>query len=289
MIKKLKSYLKKNRHNTSVKINIDNYTLIAPATHKIEFYLNKFKHYSRNLGRIAKYIEAKYTTYSILDIGANIGDSVALLRSAGVLQTVHAVEGEPSYYEILEQNITQFSDCVAYNCFLGEHTQQEQLNISADEGTATLRTDSKKLIDVEKLDDFIQHHSLTNVKLLKIDTDGFDLKILRGSFSYLRQLKPVLFFEYDASYIEEQGDDAIKIFDDLAKLGYKKILYYDNFGKFLLSITTKDTLTINQLYDYLPKGESAFFYYDLCIFHEDDDNLADEVIQKEMTFFTAEK
>jgi FkbM family methyltransferase len=286
--KKIKNYLNKIQKEP-IKINVEKFQLIAPAEHKLESYLKWFKYYSRNLPRIAGYIESKYATYNIIDVGANIGDSIALLRSVGIRQPIYAIEAESSYYEMLLTNIKQFTHVRAFQCFLGQYTSEEKLVMHAEEGTGSAKSHPgvAKSIKVKKLDDFIEEQNLRDIKLLKIDTDGFDLKILRGGFDSIAKLKPVLFFEYDSAYLEEQKDDGIKIFDELAQIGYNRILYYDNYGKFLISITTGDTAIIKQLYAYITKKEGAFHYYDLCIFHKDDDDLAETVINKEIEFFNS--
>jgi FkbM family methyltransferase len=197
----------------------------------------------------------------------------------------YAVEGEPSYYKMLTANLKQFDKVEALQYFLGEKTQTERLSISAEDGTAQLSSNHNQSVDVKKLDDLVSEKGLKDIKLLKIDTDGFDLKILRGSFEVLKNDKPVLFFEYDAKYIKAQGDDGISIFASLADIGYNKMLYYDNYGKFLISISTRDKRMIEQLYSYITKGEGAFYYYDICIFHDNDDDLAEITIANEMAFF----
>ncbi len=286
MIRNFFKKVSKKKDESSLKeLNIEGFKLLAPKEHMIEFYLNKYKYYSRNLARIAKYMESKYSSYNIIDIGANIGDSIALLRGGNVSQQIFAVEGEPQYYKLLEQNLKQFSNIKAFECYLGEETKEEKLIMQTELGTSKLSKDTGQGIKVKKLDDFVDENKLENIKLLKIDTDGFDLKILRGAWDLLKTSSPVLFFEYDANYLDENGEDAIDIFNQLASIGYKKILYYDNFGRLLISVTTDDKALIRQLYAYIKKGEGAFHYYDLCVFHELDEDLAKLVIKKEMEFF----
>ena len=287
-LKKIKSIFKitKNKSEALKQARIGHYELIAPSEHPIEYHLRDNKYYCLNLSRIAKYIEQKYQLYTIIDIGANIGDTIALFRTANVNQQIFAVEGEPFYFDLLKRNVSQFTNVKIFEAFLGEKTQMEELSIEAIKGTAKLNTAKSKLTQIIKLDDFISEHRIDNVKLLKIDTDGFDLKILRGGLEFIKISKPILFFEYDASYLEEHGENGVSIFENLHDLGYQKVLYYDNYGKFLISISIDDTVSINQLYAYIRNGEGAFEYYDLCIFHKDDSELAGVVIKNEMDFFS---
>jgi FkbM family methyltransferase len=283
---KLKHLFKKKKDPNALKqVRIEKFTLWANGEHPIERLLTSHKYYSRNLARLAKYIEHKYPSYNIIDVGANIGDTAALVRSAGVKQHIHSFEGEPTYFKLLQSNLEQFDDVSAYEAFLGESNETQTIATEVSLGTAKLSQQSNRQIVVQKLSDIVQKHQLKNIKLLKIDTDGFDFKIIRGSYDFINKDKPVLFFEYDATYLEEQGEDGMAIFKQLEELGYHKIMYYDNFGKFLICITTKDTALIAQLYNYMRKQEGAFPYYDVTVFHQDDDELANWVVAQETEFF----
>jgi len=283
----LRTLLRKKKVNPlEKKVKIGNYSLVSNYDHPIEEYLTQFKYYSRNFPRIAKYIEAKYPNYSIIDIGANIGDTVALLRTEQVLQNVHLVEGDPVYVKLLEKNLHLFQNVVVHKTFLGEETKDENIFIDNTRGTANINVGSGESTKVVKLDDLVAENEIQNIKLLKVDTDGFDFKILRGSFATIERDKPVLFFEYDAEFLAQQKDDGLKIFEDFKKLGYNKALYYDNFGKFLLSTDIANTELLEQLFAYINrKSDSSFPYYDVCLFHSNDDELSATVIKAEMKFY----
>ena len=268
-------------------VKVGNYELIANYEHPIEEYLTQFPYYSRNFARIAKYIEAKYPVYQIIDVGANIGDSVALLRSAEVQQFVHLIEGDPTYTKLLAKNIPLFSNIKVYETFLGEENKEQNIAIDNTRGTAHINIGAgDQQIKIVKLDHLVAENKIENVKLLKTDTDGFDFKILRGAFNMIKNDQPVLFFEYDSVFLKQQNDDGLAIFEDFKGMGYNKIMYYDNFGKFLISTTLSDTNLLTQLFEYINKKESAFPYYDVVLFHENDLDLANEIIKEEMKFFS---
>jgi FkbM family methyltransferase len=278
-------FSKKKDPNAPKQVRVENYLLWANGEHVIERLLTSHQYYSRNLARLAKYIERKYTTYSIIDVGANIGDTAALVRSAGVNQHIYSIEGEPTYFKMLQTNLEQFENVSAFEAFLGEKDETQTIATEVSLGTARLSQQSNRQIKVQKLSSLVETNHITNIKLLKTDTDGFDLKILRGSFDLLSRDKPVLFFEYDATYLEEQGEHGTAIFEQLQQLGYNKVMYYDNFGKLLICITTNDTTQVNQLYNYMRKQEGAFPYYDVAVFHQQDNQLADWIIEQETEFF----
>lgn len=267
------------------KVRVGNYELLADRDHRIEEYLDAHEFYSRNLPRIARLMEAKYPKYSIIDIGANIGDTVALFRSYQVDQMVYCVEGDPGYYELLQQNAKQFKNVQLFRAFLGEETATATFEVDKSEGTAKLNTVTSNEIRLKKLDDLVKEDQLQNVKLLKIDTDGFDLKIIRGGLQLIEEQKPVIFFEFDAVSITEQKEDGPAIFKLLKERGYNKILFYDNYGRLLLPVNADDETAIQHLYRYTKYGKGAFEYYDVCVFHDTDSELCRQVIEKEGAFF----
>jgi FkbM family methyltransferase len=282
--KTIKKWLKNRKPFKQVQVG--NYSLIANAIHPVEDNLRHHKYYSINLPRIAKYAESKYQTFGIIDVGANIGDTVALIRTAGVKQHVYSVEGEPTYLGFLNKNATLFSDLTIFETFLGENTDKLKGTTEVTDGTARLNKNANAHIEVKKLDDLANDNKLENIKLLKIDTDGFDFKILRGGLEFIKEQTPIIFFEYDAAYLEEQGENGTDIFDSLHESGYNTAIYYDNYGKMLLSLNIDNKLLIAQLYSYMRKKEGAFGYYDVCVFHNNDNDLAQEIIEKETAFFS---
>lgn len=282
----LRTFLKLKKVPKEKHVKVGNFNLLANGSHLIDYYLREFKYYSRNLARIAKYLESKYVVYTIIDVGANIGDTIALLRTEGVNQLIHSVEGDPIYISLINRNLSLFEQVKIHPVFLGEESRKERVFIDHTNGTANISTGSGTTMSVVKLDDLVDEHIIEDVKLLKTDTDGFDFNILRGAFDLIERDKPVLFFEYDAVFLKQQNDDGLSIFKDLLNLGYNKVMYYDNFGKFLLSAEISNELLLQQLYMYINKKEDcAFPYFDVCVFHQDDNKLADFCIENEMEFY----
>ena len=100
------------------------------------------------------------------------------------------------------------------------------------------------------------------IDLVKIDTDGFDFKVIRGAMQCLKQWRPLLFFEWDKAYCEEQEEDPLSIFPILDNLGYSDCILFDNFGNPLGFVQTSD---ITKLGNYIEKtiGNGLPYYYDV--------------------------
>ena len=266
------------------KIKVGRFELLANLAHPVEGYLDKYAEFARNLPRIAQCIEQKYPQFNIVDVGANIGDTVAVLRSYGVENTIFCIEPLEGYFRLLEKNMPQFDDVFIYNYWLSDTSKNKvSMNLEVKDGTARYAAEGQSTsLNEISLDDLVAHQSLKNIKLLKIDTDGFDLKILRGSTQLLEQNHPVLFFEYDAVYLQNNQENGWETLEKLRdQMGYEMVFFFDNYGRFLCSVYLSNEQQIKQLLRYIAAYRGKFQYYDMCIFHKLDSDLAMKVIENE--------
>src|SRR5215468_3310141 len=64
-----------------VQFDLDGSKMLAPLSHELPLTRKRLPCYSANLGRIAAQVKGKYPDLTVIDIGANIGDSAAIVRS----------------------------------------------------------------------------------------------------------------------------------------------------------------------------------------------------------------
>ncbi|HEX9006767.1 MAG TPA: hypothetical protein VF889_05705, partial [Bacteroidota bacterium] len=112
-------------------------------------------------------------------------------------------------------------------------------------------------------------------RMVKIDTDGFDCKIMRGAADWLKGEGPVLFFEYDPHHLAEQGDDGYPIFGQLRDWGYEGMLVYEGNGDYMLSLELSQELLVKELHTYF-LGRGSRKYANLCLFQLNDHRLFEE-------------
>ena len=119
----------------------------------------------------------------------------------------------------------------------------------------------KRLDDIVKDEEFVPD-------LLKIDTDGFDFKVLRGCKKILQDMKPVIFFEWWSIRLKELGEEPVSIFEYLFTFGYRKALFFDNYGKELVSLEINEKDNLTRLSEYSCNLTSQIRHYDVLLFHE---------------------
>jgi len=273
--------------NSIVERVISNYKLKMNRLHIIEFMQKHNPEYNKHLPRIVKAVALKYPKLTVVDIGANIGDTAAYILDT-VKVPIICIEGSDLYFDILNDNIKQFQNVTAYKTFLGESDKQKGASIETKIGTAIIKVnehnDESGSIQLDTFDQFLQKNNIDaqNIKCIKIDTDGFDVKILRGSTEHLKIVKPVLFIEYDMVLMKQVNEDGVSTLKMLNDLGYSDVMFYDNLGRFIVALKLDNVDSIQQMTNYICGYKGRFTFYDLCIFHKDDADLAQRFIRDEM-------
>ena len=285
IVNKLFNRLKKE--NPLIKASIGKYELQLPVSHELPFILKSFPHYSTNLARVAKQVYQHFPDLTLIDVGANIGDSVALLRTEESFPIL-CIEGDNYFFSILQKNADKFQDVYLVKNYVGETLEKANVVSVEIGGTAHLSksaTTSEDSVQLKKLTDILEDEPLfRRSKMLKIDTDGFDNKILRGSVDFLEYAKPVIFFEYDPFFLSKQKDEGLSIFDLLNRVGYRKMFIYENNGEFLISVDLDNNRLLEDIHHFYT-GRKGMRYCDICVFHGDDDDLFNKIRKTEMQFF----
>jgi FkbM family methyltransferase len=246
-----------------VNYSIKGHQLKLPISHSLPSVLQYHPNYADNLTRLADCIYNKYPDLKIIDIGANIGDSVFIIRNR-VICPILCIEGDPVFFKILQTNTAVCADVVIKQVFIGDNDVSANKKLVIVSGTAHFTDSNNSSTEFRKLSSILTDEpQFAQAKLLKIDTDGFDLAIIRGSVDYIQLIKPILFFEYDPFFLKNQKEDGISIFSLLQTLGYHSIVIYDNFGRYLISLPLTETDQIADMHGYLLDRQGDY-YYDIC-------------------------
>jgi FkbM family methyltransferase len=172
-----------------------------------------------------------------LDIGANAGYyTLPLAQFVGPTGRVVAFEPTQWAYEKLQAN-------VGLNDFANIRTEKLALSDSAAErdiassetafraswplaGGPQLRP--AELVQFVRLDDYVRGENIDSVDFVKIDVDGFELRVLRGAVETLRRFRPPVLVEIGKETEAEVGDDPLELVRLLDQLGY---VFYDEEWK----------------------------------------------------------
>lgn len=278
---KIKTLLKKvlfaECSNPFKMIKVGNFTLVANRESRLDEFQSRHPNYSFNFSRLVAQVLGSDTHSLIIDVGANIGDTVALIRSAQVNNPIVCIEGNPTYLTLLHQNVELFDHITVIETFLGDRTAEMKANIVTAEGTAKLVDDTNGVkVNLTTLDDLMISKKLNHIRILKTDTDGFDILVLKGAKQLIARHLPVLFFEYD-NQLNVAKESCLDYLLSLRETGYDQTLFYDNLGNFLMALSLADRHLIAQLDSYI-NNNGAFQYFDVAVFHKRDQALASAII-----------
>lgn len=143
----------------------------------------------------------------IFDVGANIGENALAYAKRFPSATIFAFEPVDETFSRLQQNLREHRQILPVHCALGDFNGRSRCNLHADSRNNTLIGGLKDVfhsnpsgdqeVRVSTLDTYFTEQGIESVDLLKIDTEGFDLAVLRGASETLRrkQIK-FIYFEF---------------------------------------------------------------------------------------------
>jgi FkbM family methyltransferase len=283
IIKRRLTKLATTFYDPLISIKVGNQELKTPLSHPFKDLLKAYPQINFNLPRIIKYIAAKEQNVKVIDIGANIGDTVAFIKNytdAPIL----CIDGDEHYLKILRQNVAKYNNVSVCHSLVGAENKEVNFELKKERGTAYIVEGGEKK-QINTLETILeQNPDFKDSRVLKIDTDGFDTIILKGSPNYLKKSQPVLFFEFDPYLAKKNNDDPFTLIPFLKDCGYGYLMFYMSNGDFLLSCEIGETELINQVIHYF-SGRNVELYTDICAFPASDKDLFTPITKEEIAFF----
>lgn len=273
------------RGDPVVRFQMDGTPLLAPLSHQLAFIRRDVPQYAGCLARIAVAAQRKYPGLTCIDVGANVGDTVVLLR-AHVQFPILCIEGSADFFPMLEHNTASLADVERELCLLADGRSFAG-SLTTHDGTGRLvaRPDSARTVPTRTIQQILEAQTrFRQAKLLKVDTDGLDIAILQAALPWLAEARPVVFFEYDPHLFRVHGSDGLNLLRELAAVGYEQALVFENDGDFVLSALLRER-ELWQDVDAFYSGRQGRRYADVCVFHRDDHALHDAVRVAELAFF----
>jgi FkbM family methyltransferase len=219
-------------------IEVHGILLELPLSHPLPLYHAANPDCDRALSRVAAWLRSKGSTLTYIDVGANIGDTIAAIHPQSG-DFIVAVEPFPAYASILRRNAMKFPSkfeiiekiCVGSKDFSGG------MLVKGTAGTGVVTNDSEGTTPATTLDELFESiPSLTTCNFLKIDVDGFDFEVLRGADSLISHCRPVLLIEADVFADTNYLSEIMNLCAKLLSYGYRHLLAYDNYGGLIYSL-----------------------------------------------------
>lgn len=161
-----------------------------------------------------------------LDAGSHVGHvSLILSRLVGSAGRVFAVDPLHENMETLRKSMgfNGIRNIETVETALGETTGSAYGDIHANVSMARLSPDTSpdgktNAFPITTIDALVKARAIPKMNFIKVDVDGFELKLLKGAATTLRQFKPKLLLEIHGFIDRTLGRE---IHDFLAPLGYR--------------------------------------------------------------------
>lgn len=212
-------------------------------------------------GNFQNYVtQSKYFSINddaiIFDIGANIGSMT--FRYAQMAPNGHVFAFEPTDYAFkkLKKNLSLNSNLAQritpIQLFLSDRTYSDhQIEAYASwkvDGSAenphplhggSIQTAGA--VPAVTLDDFCKENSIQSIDLIKIDTDGHELQVLRGAKKSIKAFTPYVIFEIGLYVMQEQEIEFEQFYS-----------YFTNYGYYMLNAKNGKTITLQNFSAQIP-------------------------------------
>jgi FkbM family methyltransferase len=172
----------------------------------------------------------------IFDVGANSGQTIRDLRHRFPVGEIHAFEPAETAFAELRANCGHLTDVHLNPVALGgnpgkyEFYEMESspmssfLPLGRDGWGRVVRTVSTQVTTV---DDYCSQHAIEAIDVLKSDTQGYDLEVLRGAGHMLEARRVhLVYMEVNFAEIYERSPRLDEVFGFLADRGFALVAFY---------------------------------------------------------------
>lgn len=258
--------------NRKVVRDVQGVRMVLPWSHRLPDYAAASASYGQNLVDLAQLLAAD-SPLTVLDIGANVGDSA--------LQILHAadgkvlcVEGDTAYLEFLHLNVDADARISVVEALLAVDDGAHRTKAVRVGGTTRFVTGNANdaMPSVTPTALRAAFPDFGELRLVKSDTDGYDVSLIPAVAEAWADGPPVLFFEYDPYLTRLAGLDPLDVWPRLANLGYADIAVWDHGGTPVGRMTPANIGAKAAVLDDIP-GErpAARSYWDVAVVHGDDE------------------
>lgn len=158
----------------------------------------------------------------IIDIGANIGN--VGIRAASLFDTikVYMIEAHPVVFNFMVQNIklNSLNNIVTFNVALGNRDSEFikfSNHLSDDLNSIIAEKEEGILVKLCKLDSILNEEQ---IDFIKIDVEGFELEVLKGSENLLKRTSCIMYESWDVHY-KKYDTDSTEVIKYLRGMGFE--------------------------------------------------------------------
>lgn len=242
-------------------------SLVLPWSHRLPDYAKLVPAYGQNLVQVAQALAAADgVAPTVLDIGANVGDSTAQILAAVPGARVLCVEADPFYLPFLDTNVGAHESVTIQRSLVVVGEADATMTPVRSGGTTRFEVADASAVPAISVAALREAHpTFDRLRLAKSDTDGFDVTLGPEVARVWADAPPVLFLEFDPRLSRVAGNDPAAAWTRLAELGYAHVAVWDHLGGELGLVPIAEAADRSTALDATPKA-----YWDIAVVHGDD-------------------
>lgn len=258
--------------NRPVVREVQGVRMVLPWSHRLPDYAPDGSPYGQNLVQLATLLAESAPPLTVLDVGANIGDSALQILHATDGQVL-CVEADKAYLGFLRRNVGRDPRITVVEGLL-------VVDDAGSGGSTAVRTGgTTRFVEGEGSDAMptvtpaalrARFPAYDDLRLVKSDTDGYDVDLVPAIADAWADRRPVLFLEYDPHLTRLAGSDPLALWPRLAALGYDQVAVWDNGGRPLGQTTTARIADQARVLDASRPHRRKRVYWDVAVVHADD-------------------
>ena len=172
----------------------------------------------------------------IFDVGANVGNFVREFHHRFDNPIIHAFEPGPGAFEELQRNTAGLPNMKLNRCALGatdgeltliENEHSELSSFLPPGRTSWGRICHETKVPVQTVDRYCSENGVDRIDVLKSDTQGFDLEVLRGAEGMIRGRQiPLIYMEITFTELYKGIPRLDEIYQHLHARDYRLVTFY---------------------------------------------------------------
>jgi FkbM family methyltransferase len=172
----------------------------------------------------------------IFDIGANVGSTVRDFSKAFASPIIHAFEPSPGTFEFLKANTSDISRLTLNNSGIGSSNGRQVFHESQESTMSSflkpdrdcwVKPSGDATVRVETIDCYCERNGIKKIDILKSDTQGYEMEVLRGAERMFKNGGiGLVYLEIIFSAMYEGLPGMDEIFRFLIKNGFHLVTFY---------------------------------------------------------------
>ncbi len=220
-------------------------------------------YFNRLLGLLAKLLHTRISDLTALDIGANIGQSVAEVQYHAPIPCL-SIECGPQNFALTQYNVSRLNlNNKALHALVGIDGQYGKMNYvkqfpgfenaAAPEWIQPDRADSTDAgaVPAKPLMQLLDTApEFKNSRMVKIDAEGWDWDIISGNAEFWRKNQPWLFYENNPEFFKDWREGnacSIGAMQTLIEAGYQDFMIFDHEGRYLGQVSDNHAARMHEL------------------------------------------